>query len=62
MIITGIQIMPEWVAFFGDPTEQTRGLMVAAQTFGALVVCTTCSPSHKTRVDDEPRAFQLPHG
>ncbi|KIM27467.1 hypothetical protein M408DRAFT_329932 [Serendipita vermifera MAFF 305830] len=36
-VLNGIQIIPDWQKFFGDPSEQTRGLMVAAQTFGALV-------------------------
>jgi hypothetical protein len=30
--------MDEWVKFFNDPSDQTRGLMVAAQTFGSFIV------------------------
>ena len=28
--------MPEWRSFFGHPSNDTRGLMVAAQTFGSF--------------------------
>lgn len=30
--------MKEWDDFFGNPSSQTRGLMVAAQTFGSFIV------------------------
>lgn len=36
-VLNGIQIMPEWDRDFHKPSEETRGMMVAAQTFGALI-------------------------
>ncbi|KAG8818549.1 hypothetical protein FRC17_010793, partial [Serendipita sp. 399] len=36
-VLNGIQIMPEWDKDFKNPDSQTRGMIVAAQTFGALV-------------------------
>ncbi|KIM26163.1 hypothetical protein M408DRAFT_330739 [Serendipita vermifera MAFF 305830] len=37
-VLNGIQIMPEWAQYFGDPSDQTRGMMVAAQTFGSFIM------------------------
>ncbi|CAG7848350.1 Lactose permease [Serendipita indica DSM 11827] len=37
-VLNGIQIMPEWDKYFGDPSDKTRGLMVAAQTFGSFIM------------------------
>lgn len=36
-VLNGIQIMPEWLDFFHNPSDKTRGMMVAAQTFGSLL-------------------------
>ncbi|KAG8843624.1 hypothetical protein FRB91_003237 [Serendipita sp. 411] len=37
-VLNGIQIMSEWESFFKNPSDQTRGLMVAAQTFGSFIM------------------------
>jgi hypothetical protein len=37
----GVQVMKEWENYFDNPSDQTRGFMVAGQTFGSVIVSTT---------------------